>query len=102
MQLEYYSPQILTSQIKQILGKYFDLSKIKVFYFGSRVTGSSNKRSDIDIGLQNPEKISSKIKFELLEDLDNLPVLYKIDLVDFSQTSSSFQKEALKKIEMIL
>ena len=101
MQLEYYSPQILTSQIKQILGKYFDLKKVKVFYFGSRVTGNSNKRSDIDLGLQGQEKISSKIKFELMDDLDNLPVLYKIDLVDFSQTSPSFQKEALKKVEMI-
>ena len=101
MQLEYYSSQILTSQIKQILGKYFDLKKVKVFYFGSRVTGVSNKRSDIDIGLRSPEKISPKIKFELLDDLDNLPILYKIDLVDFSQTSSSFQNEALKKVEMI-
>ena len=101
MQLEYYSPQTLTSQIKQILGKYFDLSKVKVFYFGSRVTGTSNERSDIDLGLQSPDKISSKIKFELMDDLDNLPILYKIDLVDFSHTSPSFQNEALKKVEMI-
>jgi len=36
-----------------------------------------------------------------MDDLDNLPVLYKIDLVDFSQTGELFQKEALKKIEMI-
>lgn len=101
MQLEYYSPQTLTLQLKRIFSKYFDLKKVKAFYFGSRVSGTSNSRSDIDIGLQSPEKISPKTKFELLEELDNIPTLYKIDLVDFSQTQPSFQEEALKKVEMI-
>jgi hypothetical protein len=38
---------------------------------------------DIDIGIEGPDEISAKTKLEIEEELDNLPTLYKFDLVDF-------------------
>ena len=36
---------------------------------------------------------------EMKEDIENLPTLYKIDLVDFATGSDDFKKEALAEIE---
>ncbi len=51
MRLEYYSEEKLKQQIKEIFGKYLDLTKYKVFFFGSRVTNKNSLFSDIDIGI---------------------------------------------------
>lgn len=101
MILEYYSSDLLSIKIKAIIKKYLDLKKCRVFYFGSRVKGTSNKRSDIDLGLDSKEKISAADKFNIIDELENIPILYKIDLVDFSIVSPDFKKEALKNIEYI-
>jgi septum formation topological specificity factor MinE len=40
MKLEHYSADKLREDILRILGKYLDLSKYKVFFFGSRISGT--------------------------------------------------------------
>jgi len=74
MRLEYYSVDKLKKEILEILGKYLDLSKYKVFFFGSRVRGNSDERADIDIGIEGPE-IPAYAKLEIEEELENLPIL---------------------------
>jgi predicted nucleotidyltransferase len=100
MRLEYYSVDKLKKEILEILGKYLDLSKYKVFFFGSRVSGSGDSRSDIDIGIEGPE-ISAYAKLEIEEELENLPILYKIDFVDFNNVDEDFKKIAKKYVEYI-
>ena len=41
------------------------------------------------------------MKFELEEDLQKIPTLYKFDLVDFKTLCKDFKKEALKYIEYV-
>jgi predicted nucleotidyltransferase len=100
MRLEYYPVDKLKKEILEILGKYLDLSKYKVFFFGSRVSGSGDSRSDIDIGIEGPE-ISAYAKLEIEEELENLPILYKIDFVDFNNVDEDFKKIAKKYVEYI-
>jgi len=100
MRLEYYSVDKLKKEILEILGKYLDLSKYKVFFFGSRVSGSGDSRSDIDIGIEGPE-IPAYAKLEIEEELENLPILYKIDFVDFNNIDEDFKKIAKKYVEYI-
>jgi predicted nucleotidyltransferase len=100
MRLEYYPVDKLKKEILEILGKYLDLSKYKVFFFGSRVSGSGDSRSDIDIGIEGPE-ISAYAKLEIEEELENLPILYKIDFVDFNNIDEDFKKIAKKYVEYI-
>jgi len=101
MKLEYYSAQELKKQILAIIGKYLDLNSYRVYFFGSRVKEDSFLRSDIDIGIEGSEAISAKIKLQIEEELDNLPTLYKFDLVDFKKVSSEFKREALKHVEYV-
>jgi predicted nucleotidyltransferase len=100
MRLEYYPADKLKKEILEILGKYLDLSKYKVFFFGSRVSGSGDSRSDIDIGIEGPE-IPAYTKLEIEEELENLPILYKIDFVDFNNVSDKFKKVAKEHIEYL-
>lgn len=101
MRLKYYSLKKLKKEILNIVEKYLDLKLYKVFFFGSRVTGKSFPRSDIDIGILGPKPIPPEIKFQIEEELEKLPTLYKFDLVDFSQVPLRFKKEALKNIEYV-
>jgi uncharacterized protein len=101
MRLEEYSEEKLKKEIVEIISKYLDLNKYKVFFFGSRVRGDNFERADIDLGIEGPAEISAKIMLEIKEELENIRMLYKIDLVDFKTVSEKFKKEALKYIEYV-
>jgi len=101
VRIEFYPEGRLKKQILEIAGKYLDLNFYKVFFFGSRVKGDNSLYSDIDIGIEGPKEIPVKVKLKIEEELDNLPTLYKFDLVDFKKLSPEFKKEALKYAEYI-
>lgn len=100
MKLEHYNEEKLKQELVNIFSKYLDKSNYLVFFFGSRVKNKNNERSDIDIGIIGPPiKPSTFQKIE--EEIENLNILYKIDLVDFNYVSEEFKKIALKNIEPI-
>ena len=101
MKIEFYPEEKLKKEILEIVGKYLDLKKYKVFFFGSRVRGDNFPRADIDIGILGPEPVPAKIKFQIEEELEKIPTLYKFDLVDFREVSEDFKKEVLKNIEYV-
>jgi len=101
MKIEFYPEEKLKKEILRIFERHLDLRKYKIFFFGSRVKGDNFERSDIDIGIKGKEPVPLAVKFEIKEDLEKLPTLYKIDLVDFVQVSSDFKKMALKHIEYV-
>jgi uncharacterized protein len=101
MNLEHYSSEKLKSEIRKIMGKYLDLKSWKVFFFGSRVKGDNFPSSDIDIGIEGPVGLTAAKKLQIQEELENIKILYKIDLVDFNQVTPEFKKEALKFVEYV-
>jgi predicted nucleotidyltransferase len=101
MRLEHYSQKKLKKEILKIFGKHLNLDLYKIFFFGSRILDKGSERSDIDIGIDGPEEIPAKIMARLKEEIENLPILYKIEIVDFKKVSPEFREVALKKIEII-
>ncbi len=101
MRLNHYSADKLKSQILEIAGRYLDLNRHKLFFFGSRTTGKGNDRSDIDLGILGQQPIPLTKMADIETDLENLPVLYKIEVVDFVRVSDKFKEVALQKIEPI-
>lgn len=99
MKLEYYPEEKLKKEILEIIKKYLDLKDYKVFLFGSRVRGDSFPRSDIDIGILGKKPVPPQIMFKIKEEIEELPTLYKFDLIDFFDVSEDFKKEALKYVE---
>ena len=54
--------------------------------FGSRARGDFSRRSDIDLAVYH-DGMSSEEMNRLRIDLDDLPIIYRIDVVDLSRTS---------------
>lgn len=101
MRLEFYSEKKLKKEILKIVGKHLDLKKYKIFFFGSRVEGKSDERSDIDVGIEGPKRIDLEIISKIKEEISNLPILYHIDVIDFKMVDKDFYKVAKQKFEII-
>lgn len=99
VRLEHYSQEKLKGKILDIVGKYLDLTKYKVFFFGSRVAGKGDERSDIDVGIEGPQPAPDIAMANIREKIEGLPILYKIDIIDFARADEKFKKIALRHIE---
>lgn len=100
MDLEHYPVEKLKQQILAIVGKHLDLLKYRMFFFGSRVAGKGTDRSDIDVGIEGPP-IPAGAMLDIQEEIENLPTLYKIEIVDFLAVAPIFKEVALQHTETI-
>ncbi len=73
----------------------------KVFLYGSRVQGTARPRSDFDIGIWGKEPLPLAAFYKLEDMMEELPTLFKIDLVDLNRTGAQFQKQALRHVETL-
>lgn len=101
MKLAHYSVEQLKKDIIAVIGKYLDLKEYRVFFFGSRVNGKGDDRADIDVGIEGPRPVPGAAMVEIREALENLPTLYKIDVVDFKEVSDGFRRVAFRHTETI-
>lgn len=91
----------IQKEIYSIIGRHLDLSKYRVFLFGSRATGKGDDRSDFDIGIEGDQSLPQSTLSKIKNDIDQLPTLYKVDVVDFACVSPQFQKVAKKHIILL-
>jgi len=82
---------------KLVLGLLRD-EPLKVVVFGSRARQDNQPASDVDIGIIPRGKIDKGKIAELRYKIEGLNIPYKVELVDLSQTSDSFKKEAMKEV----
>lgn len=101
MKLEHYSGEKLKKDVLDVIGKYIDLRKYRVFFFGSRVSGKADERSDIDLGIEGSDPIRASDMLDIQEEIENIPILYKIEVVDFSEVSKKFKEVAKQDREML-
>jgi len=73
----------------------------KSFIFGSQANLSELRRADIDIGIDAGRPLTLREESLIFNALENLPTLYKFDVVDFCKAEDSFKKVAFKKIESL-
>lgn len=102
MNLEHYPLEKLKKEVIGVLEKHPDISKYKVFFFGSRVSGKNNDRSDVDIGIEGSEPVDIETMMEIEEEIDKLPTLYKIEIVDFARVEPKFKQVAKQHIEYLI
>ncbi len=84
----------IRAEIVGIVRRHHAAGHFKLFLFGSRATGTTSERADYDIGLESPTPIPSAHLAKMEADLDELPILQKVDLVDFSRVSDDFANVA--------
>lgn len=101
MRIEHYPLEQLKRDIVSIVGRYLDISRYRLFFFGSRVTGGGTERSDIDVGIEGDFPVSASVMMKIKDEIEALPTLYIIEVVDFKSVSPDFHEVALSQIEPI-
>ena len=87
--------------LKEVLENNLNGISYRAFIFGSQANQEDLKRSDIDVGILADDEISAIKLMKINNAIDELPMLYKIDLVDFKQVTDSFKAVALKNVEWL-
>ena len=87
----------LIEELKEVVTKFLSDYDVKVILFGSRARKDYHTGSDVDIGLIPYSVLDQTILTLLREKVEQLNIPYKVEIIDFSKTSESFQKEALKE-----
>jgi predicted nucleotidyltransferase len=72
--------------------------RVKVFLFGSRATGRASSRSGIGLGIDLSHAIAPEVLVALRDAFDKLPIMPKVDVVDFSCVDEAFKAVALQQI----
>ena len=73
----------------------------EVRVFGSRVTGTAKKFSDLDLVIMSNKPVARSIMRKIADDLDesDLPIL--VDVLDWQRISPSFQAIIEKRYEIL-
>jgi predicted nucleotidyltransferase len=88
------------SEIRRILRDHVPECEVRLF--GSRVSGTARKYSDIDLLLVSPEKIDPQ-RIALLKDAfseSDLPII--VDVIDWHTVTESFKNVIQDKTELLL
>ena len=76
--------------IKKVLNGINEIEQVVIF--GSRAIGTAKNGSDIDLALKG-KNVNSDLILKVLRDLDDLPVAYKFDVVNYNTTSSELKEK---------
>ncbi len=76
----------IIDEFRKIFAKYEEVERACIF--GSRAKGTYKKTSDIDIVLYG-EKLTHTINTKIYYDIDDLYLVYKIDLINFNSLSEN-------------
>lgn len=91
----------IIEQISEIVARHLD-TPFKLILFGSRASSDYDPRSDIDIGIISDSQIKSGVMIGIRDELDDIPTLLKIDLVDFNRVSDEFRNVAMQNVQEII
>ncbi len=92
--------QQIKAMIKQVIASHLS-GNYKAFIFGSQAGLPELIRADIDVGIDAERDLTLREESLIWNALDDMPTLYKFDLVDFNKAEEKFKKIALQNIEMI-
>lgn len=73
----------------------------RLYLFGSRARQTSGPRSDYDVGIEADGPLALDLIARLRDELESLPILQKIDLVDLRAVTEDFRRHALSGAKLI-
>jgi len=89
---------IYLARLKNLILSSLEGEPVKIIIFGSRARKDNHRSSDVDVGLIPYGKLNRGKITALKEKIEDLNIPYKVEIVDFSQVSDAFKKEALKEV----
>lgn len=90
----------LLDSIKKIIHQHLG-NDIEIVLFGSRASGNSVDSSDYDIGLRAKGPIEPLTMARIYDEIEALPTLRKVDIVDLSKVTKRFYTTAMAQTRAI-
>lgn len=87
--------------LREILKKNLTNTSYRAFVFGSQANLLELRRADIDLGLMAEDPLSTQQLSKINAEIEELPMLYNIDVVDFQTVDQQFKDVAMKNIEWL-
>jgi len=91
----------LVKQIVRIIRKYIPDKNYKIYLYGSWMKGNALPNSDIDIAIYGQTEVDALIMIKIKDEIENLPTLRSIDLIDLNLVSENFKVSILQKGEKV-
>jgi predicted nucleotidyltransferase len=86
-------PPRLLQNLQKLAEKY-KADGLDIFIFGSFARGDQRPTSDLDVGVEWRKERNPQTFLRLYWEMQALPTIRKIELVDFSQTDPNFRRIA--------
>ena len=88
--------QIVATVARHLAGWHY-----RLYLFGSRTQGRSTPHSDYDLGLLPERPIELAILARIRDELEALPILQMVDLLDLHNASPELIRSALNEGELL-
>src|ERR1700728_2455067 len=95
--MEEDNSNIYLKQLKNLITDFIRGLPVKVYLFGSRAQGTSNKLSDIDIAILPLQQLPNDFMTNLKERIEESTIPYSVDVIDLSQVDDEFKRKILAK-----
>jgi predicted nucleotidyltransferase len=86
-------PDRLLHDLQELARKY-QKDGVRLFIFGSFAQGKARPTSDLDLGVEWRGQPDPAVFRQLYQEVQSLPTIRPIDLVDFSHTNPRFRQIA--------
>ncbi len=91
---------VIIKEAKKIIRNYLP-EDYKILIFGSWAKGNSLETSDIDIGILGKKEVSWHLMAKILQEIENIPTLRSIDVVDLNSVEKGFKNKVLEYAKVL-
>ncbi len=89
----------LIKEVLAILRGHPETERCRVFLYGSWVSMNARPTSDVDIAVLGKGPIDEMVFLKIREEVDSLPTLRAIDIVDLGRADKEFRERILRESE---
>ena len=92
----------ILTRIVQVIRRYLPAESHRILLFGSWTTLEAAPTSDIDIAIAGATAVDPTVMSEILEEIDKLPTLRKIQIIDIQHVHDRFRDRVLSQGQVLV
>ena len=88
-------------RIVRTVRRYLPGEEYRILLCGSWATGEALTTSDIDLAIDGSKPVDERVLAEIRSEIDWLPTLRKVDLIDLATVGARFRYKVLRGAEIV-
>lgn len=88
-------------QVTEVIRRHLPEPSFRILLFGSWATLTSVPTSDVDVGILGEDPVAPLIMARIREDIETLPTLRKVDVVDLRTVDGRLRDRVLQQAVML-